>query len=157
MIVDGREVGESPLAVPITTQPGEHQVVVEKDGYIPFRSRVNVQPGVDTTAYADLVDATEYRSVHGSRLFTWIAGGLALAAGGVAIGFAVDAENKRNEVAGSTASSAYAPARHSALISDVMLGTAIGLVVVAVVLYFIEGRSVATERVSGGDVALLDF
>jgi tetratricopeptide (TPR) repeat protein len=163
VIVDGREVGESPLSVPITTEPGEHEVFVEKEGYLPFRSQVSVQPGVDTTAYADLVEATEYRAVRGSRIFTWIAGGLAVASAGVSIGLAVAANSQLDEWEASNTDPALRDeglldkSRNTALISDIMLGTAIGLAVVAVVLYFIEGRAVATERVSGGDVALLDF
>jgi tetratricopeptide (TPR) repeat protein len=163
VIVDGREVGESPLSVPITTQPGEHEVMVEKEGYLPFRSQVNVQAGGDTTAYADLVEATEYRAVRGSRIFTWIAGGLAVVSGGVAIGLAVSANSQLDEweQSGSTPDSRdpalLQQSRDTALISDIMLGTAIGLAVVAIVLYFIEGRAVATERVAGGDVALLEF
>jgi len=160
VIVDGREVGESPIAAPITLEPGEHEIFVEKEGYLPFRGQVNVQAGADTTAYADLGDATEYRAIHGSRLFTWIAGGLSVVSFGVAIGLAVAAEGTKGDwenMGSPLPSDTLDDARNLALFSDVMLGVGIGLAVVAVVLYFIEGRAVGTERVSGGDVARLTF
>lgn len=151
--VDDREVGRAPLDVPLTLAPGEHALAVDADGYLPFRARVSVDAGLATNAYADLVEGTRYRSVEGERIFTWVAGGLAVAALGTSIGFAVAAESKKSELgtppAGADLEAFYAPARDLALISDVMLGTAIGLGVVAVVLYFIEGQSVATERVAG--------
>jgi TolA-binding protein len=157
--IDDREVGQSPIAAPLSLSPGPHEVSVEKEGLIPFRSTVNVQAGLDTTAYADLQPATQYRAVHGTRIFTWIAGGLAVVSGGFAIGYAVAAQSEKSGWADpeNPTMGELDSARSLALNSDIFLGVAIGLAVTAVVLYFIEGRAVATERVAGGDVATLRF
>ncbi|MBW2463237.1 MAG: PEGA domain-containing protein [Deltaproteobacteria bacterium] len=166
--VDGREVGQTPLDVPMSLEPGEHDVTVENDGYIPFRSQVDIEPGTDTTAFADLREATEYQAVRGTRIITWIAAGLTAGALGTSLGFAIAAQGKNSEWQdmGSLPVDPMAPgethpvlqdARDLALVSDVLLGVGIGLAVATVVLYFIEGRAVATERVAGQDVAVLHF
>jgi len=158
--VDGRDVGQTPLDVPMSLEPGEHDVTVEQDGYLPFRSQVDVEAGTDTTAYADLREATEYQAVRGTRIFTWIAAGLTAGALGTSIGFAIAAQGKNSEwqdMGSLPEDPLLEDARRYALISDVLLGAGIALAVTTVILYFIEGRAVSTERVSGQDVAVLHF
>jgi tetratricopeptide (TPR) repeat protein len=138
--VDDRGVGEAPLAAPLTLPPGRHRLSVRRDGYMPFEAEVDVQAGVTTAAYADLQPATEYRSTRGGRLFTWIAGGLSVAALGTSIYFGAKAARRQNDMD-------YDGATDAAEVSDWLLGGAIVLAVGAVVLYFVEGSSVGTERV----------
>lgn len=138
--VDGRSVGEVPMAVPLSLPPGTHRLEVQKRRYVPFRSEVTMEAGVTTGAYVDLQPATEYRSIRGRRIWTWVVGGLAVGALGTSAGLGVRALrlNKDGDLDGSRDQAAYA---------DYALGAALGLGVVAAILYFIEGRSTGTERV----------
>lgn len=142
--IDDRVVGRAPIAVPMSLAPGRHTVVVARDGYIPFRSEVEIRAGAPTAAYADQVRATEYRAQRGTRIWTWIVGGLGVAALGTSIGVGVVASGQQGD-------GDLATARRTATVSDVFLGSAIALAVGATLLYFVEGRAVGTERVSGGD------
>ncbi len=156
--VDGRDVGESPLTAPLTVRPGDHQLEVEADGYSTFRAVVHVEIGMDMTAHAEMPPGTSYTAVRGSRLFTWIAAGLGGAALVTSIVLGVVANNQTNDALALPEDSmemqaALDDARGTALASDVMLGVTVGMAVVAVVLYFIEGRAVGTERSTGPDLA----
>jgi len=138
VVVDQHELGNSPVDVPLTLQPGRHHLSVHREGYVPFEAEVDVRAGVATAAFADLQPATAYRSTQGGRLFTWIQ----------AEGSRADAaDNAIADPAGSRA--LYQDALDSASASDWLLGGAIALAVGAAVLYFIEGRAVSTERVTG--------
>ena len=155
VVVDQHELGNSPVDVPLTLQPGRHHLSVHREGYVPFEAEVDVRAGVATAAFADLQPATAYRSTQGGRLFTWIVGGLAVASLGASTYFAIQAEGSRadaadNAIADPAGSRAlYQDALDSASASDWLLGGAIALAVGAAVLYFIEGRAVSTERVTG--------
>lgn len=149
--IDREPIGTAPVDLPLSLGPGHHRLDVDLDGYIPFRSEVGVEAGVTTAAYADLVPETRYRSIRGRRVFTWIAAGLAGAAlvGSLAVGITARQLQNDDDLEG---------ARDRAAISDYLLGAGIGLGVVSVILYFIEGRAVGTERVPppsppGDDVA----
>lgn len=48
IIVDGRSYGASPLAGPISVEPGEHAVDVRAEGYSPFPRRFTCQAGSET-------------------------------------------------------------------------------------------------------------
>ncbi len=121
-------------------QPGHHSVEVRQEGYIPFRAKVDIEPGVTTGAYADLVPETRYRTIRGSRIFTWIAGGLAVVALGTSVYFGARAASRQSN-------GDLPGARGAAATSDAFLGAAIGLSVATAILYFVEGRSVGTERI----------
>ncbi|MFW6067098.1 MAG: PEGA domain-containing protein [Myxococcota bacterium] len=138
--LDGRRIGEAPLAVPVTLPPGRHRVDFEKEGHIPFRSEVTLDAGVTTGAYADMDSKTEYRSVRGKRVWTWVVGGLAVAALGASVGLGSRALRLNND-------GQHDRARDWATYADYSLGSALGLGVVATILYFVEGRSRGTERV----------
>lgn len=140
--VDGRSLGESPIAAPMTLPPGRHRLTVHEDGYVPFESEVRVEAGVTTAAYAELEPATDYRAVRGGRIFTWIAGGLAAVALGTSVYFGARA-------AGQQSDGNFDGAEGLARKSDFALGAAITLGVGAVVLWFLEGSAVETERVRG--------
>lgn len=158
--IDGRQLGTAPVPAPLSLAPGRHRLTVRHDGHVPFRSEVRIEAGVTTAAHADLQPATEYRSVHGSRLFTWIAGGLAVAAAGTSVYFGARAASVQGDArdAGSMAeqSMLLEDAGGWATRSDVALGAAVALAVTAVVLWFVEGRAVATERVEATASVELD-
>src|SRR5690606_30340279 len=107
-----------------------------------FRSEVSVEAGVPTAAYADLSPETRYRAIQAERIFTWIAWGLGVAALGTSVGLGVEAASRQADLA---------DARQWAAYSDGLLGAAIGLAVVGLLLYFVEGRSVGTERITVSD------
>lgn len=56
--IDGRDHGLTPRAAPIRLAPGQHQVVVEKSGRLPFLRRVEVVAGQTAAVQATLADAT---------------------------------------------------------------------------------------------------
>ncbi len=141
VLLDGEEVGRTPIDEPIRLAPGHHELSLEQDGQIPFRANVRIESGVTTGAQADLQPATGYRSVRGRRLWTWIIGGLAVAGAGAGIGLGVYARTQRDQD--------LDRARDWARYSDIAVGTAAALAVGAIVLYFVEGRAVRTERTSG--------
>lgn len=138
--IDGREVGTSPIALPLTYGTGEHQVEVSLDGYVPFRARVRVLPATTVVADARLVRATNYHAVLGRRRFTWVMAGLSAVAAGAAIGLGAHAMSVRDPLDQSEA-------RRFARYSDYALGGAAVFGVGTVTLYFGEGRSVRTERI----------
>lgn len=140
--LDGESAGQAPWAEPREVAPGRHGLVVTREGYIPFRSEVSVEAGVPTAAYADLSPETRYRAIQADRIFTWIAWGLGVAALGTSIGLGVEAASRQANLA---------DAREWAAYSDGLLGGAIGLGVVGLILFFVEGRSVGTERITVSD------
>jgi tetratricopeptide (TPR) repeat protein len=137
--LDDRDVGRSPLGDQLTLEPGRHSLLVSREGYLPFRSEVGIEPGVRMAAYVDLQPETRYRAIAGDRIFTWIAFGLAAAATGVSIGLGVEATSRQSTDLGS--------AREWGSYSDAFLGAALGLGALGLVLYFLEGRAVGTERI----------
>lgn len=143
--VDEDGIGTSPVAAPVTLSEGTHRVDVEREGYIPFRSEVQISPGAAAAAYADLTPATRYRAVRGKRIFTWIVGGLAVAGVGTSIALGAIARGKTR--GDDVTDEDYADARDLSAISDYVLGASIALAVGAIVLYFVEGRAIGTERV----------
>ena len=138
--VDERDVGQSPIADELTLDPGRHPLLVRRDGYVPFRSEVGVEPGLRTAAYVDMQPETRFRAVHGDRIFTWIAFGLAAASLGASIGLGVEA--------GSRQGPDLTSAREWGTYSDAALGGAIGFAALGLVLFFIEGRAVGTETIT---------
>lgn len=50
--VDGREAGTTPLPSPIELDPGRHEIVVAKPGYVDDRQRVELSPGPNTVRAA---------------------------------------------------------------------------------------------------------
>lgn len=148
--VDAAAVGATPLSEPLELSPGRHSLTLEAPGYIPFRSSVRVEAGVATGAYADLTPMTEYRSIRGRRIVTWIAAGLAVGGLATSLGFGIRARGLRDDAlatpAGPMQDGLRDDARARARYSDIATGATLGLVLTAVILYFIEGRAVGTER-----------
>ncbi|MCB9591272.1 MAG: PEGA domain-containing protein [Sandaracinaceae bacterium] len=138
--LDGESTGASPWAGPRDVEAGRHALWVTREGYIPFRSEVSVERGVSTAAYADLAPETRYVAQRNDPIFSWIVWGLGVAALGVSIGLGVEAASQQ--------ASNLDNARTLAAFSDGMLGATIGLGVGGLILWFVEGRTVGTERVS---------
>lgn len=137
--LNGQAVDPTPWEEPRELEHGRHQLSVVRSGYLPFRSEVSVEPGVTTAAYADLVPETRYRAVQDDRIFTWIAWGLGAAAIGTSIGLGVEAvSNWGNDLGSAATWAAY---------SDGLLAAGIGMGVLGLVLWFVEGRTVRTERI----------
>jgi hypothetical protein len=146
--LDGRAIGRTPIASAITLAPGPHRVQVTHAGRMPFEAVVNVEAGVQTAAFADLAPLTEYRTIRGTPIFTWIVGGLAVASLGTAIAFGAVAGGYDTNTPGGMADAIDAGA-----VSDVFLGSAIGLAVGAIALYFLESQAQDTERVQAAEPA----
>ncbi len=140
--VDDAAVGTSPLEAPLTLEPGLHALNVDLDGYLPFRSEVRINAGISTMATVQLQPMTQYRAIRGRRLFTWIVGALAVGAFGASMGLGIRAQRLENR-------GNLGRARDFARYSDIALGSGIVLGVGSITLYFVEGRSVGTERISG--------
>lgn len=138
--LDDRDVGTSPIDDELTLDAGSHQLLVTRDGYLPFRSQVGIEAGLRTAAYADLQPETRVRAIAGDRIFTWIAFGLGAASLGASIGLGVEA--------GSRQSTDLASAREWGGYSDALLGAAIGCAALGLVLWFLEGRAVGTETIT---------
>ena len=138
VFVDDRSIGVTPIAVPLSMEVGAHRVRVLEEGYIPFHSEVRVDAGVSTTAYVDLTPRTDYQAIRGSRVFTWIVGGLAIASLVPSIVFAAIASGQESD-------GRLDDAETSASVSDYFLGGTFVLGFGALALYFLEGRSIGTE------------
>lgn len=142
--VDGTAVGEAPHAESLSLPSSRHLFALDQEGSIPVRSEVRVDPGVATTVFLSTTPATQYRSVRGTRLWTWVATGLAGAGLATSVGFGVHAKLELDDAS-------YGTARAWANRSDAVLAGSIVTAIGALILYFVEGRSVSSERVSGGE------
>lgn len=138
--LDGQSAGTSPWTGPRDVEPGRHSLDVTREGFIPFRSEVSVERGISTAAYADLEPETRYVAQRNDPIFAWIVWGLGVGALGVSIGLGVEASSRQM--------TNLDDARTLAAYSDGMLGAAIGLAVGGLILWFVEGRTVGTERVT---------
>jgi hypothetical protein len=54
VLIDGRDVGRTPLARPVLLEPGEHRFVVRKLDFEPFEHLVSLKAGEQATVAADL-------------------------------------------------------------------------------------------------------
>jgi tetratricopeptide (TPR) repeat protein len=142
--LDGEDAGPSPWSGPRELAPGRHRLAILREGYVPYRAEVTIEAGVPTGAYADLLPETRFRAIQADRIFTWVAWGLGVAALGVSVGLGVEAASRTANLP---------DAREWAAYSDGLLGAAIGLGVIGLVLWFVEGRSVGTERVTVAEEA----
>ncbi|MCS6798582.1 MAG: PEGA domain-containing protein [Myxococcota bacterium] len=139
--IDGRPAGQTPLDVPMTLPAGTHRLEVRAEGYVPARAEVSIEPGVHTGAHVRLQPATRYRAVRGRPFWAWIAGGLGVAALGASGYFGVRA-------AGAVDDDLQA-ARRFARASDIALGSALACGLGAIVLWFVERRTLETVREVG--------
>jgi tetratricopeptide (TPR) repeat protein len=139
VLVDGQVLSPSAIARPLLLAPGRHRLDVSQEQYIPLHARFDVQSGLLTAAYADLRPATRTQMHSVSRGISWtlfgvsVAGALTSAAfGGAALLQQSDGNGRQAQIWGER--------------TDVALvGTAV-CALAAVIVYYVEGRSAATER-----------
>lgn len=137
--LDGRALGTTPVDVPVSTPAGSHRLEATREGAIPFRASLRVDPGLTTAARVSLAPRTEYRTVRGRRIVTWILYGLAGAALGTSVGLGVHATRLNRD---GDRDGADLWARRA----DYLFGTSIALSVGGTIAFFAEGRAVGTER-----------
>ena len=149
VLVDGRELGHTPIADDVLLDPGIHRVRAELEGYIPFVAEVTITAGTTTSSRVELIPAHHYRTTHGDRIFTWVAWGLGVASLGASIGIGVLATDQQSRALHPYDANALDNARGTAGWSDAALGAAIGFGVLGVVLWFVEGNATGTEALEG--------
>lgn len=133
--LDENVLGQSPYEQMLVLEPGRHPLDAEREGYVPWRSAVTIEPGLRTVALVDLQPSTTYRPVFSERIFTWIAFGISAVALGTSIGLGVEAASRGDR----------ADAREWSAWSDVALGSALGFGALGFALWFLEGRAVGSE------------
>ncbi len=136
--IDARVIGQSPIADPIRLAPGDHAVSVTKTGFRPFAAQASLVAGGTGDAIVNLERATTYETIRGSRLWTYVAGALAVGAAGGGVYFGASALGRlgTDEPA----------ARKTALVADGLYASAVVLFVGAVALYFLEGSASETRQ-----------
>ncbi|MCB9553763.1 MAG: PEGA domain-containing protein, partial [Myxococcales bacterium] len=98
VFIDGRSVGLTPLTVPEQLATGNHQVVVERDGYTRFNHSTAVERGQLTRVDAYLVQTespTTWRTTTG--VVSIVVGALAIGGGVTAYFFAEDEYNDTDD------------------------------------------------------------
>jgi hypothetical protein len=106
---------------------------VSRAGYVPFRAELELQPGAMSAAYVDMHPLTRAEARSPRRVWTWVAAGASAAALLTSGALGMVAIGRRD---GDPSS-----ARHWAVASDLVLGSALVLAVTATVLYFAEGHA----------------
>ena len=166
--VDGKDLGVSPASVELTA--GSHPLVVKAPGFETLERTVNVSlqhvsevsvaltavvvsdtptkspelaPRPPPEATAPAVVAAQPAQRH--RVATWVAGGVAVAGLGAAIGLGVVANSAANDLHASQhtrleADALVGRASTMALGADVAYAVAGTAAITAVVLFFVEGR-----------------
>lgn len=141
--VDEARVGRTPIEAPLTVGVGGHAINAEQGGRIPFRARPTVEAGMTSGVHIRMDEQTKTAGQAAGRPFTWVTGGVAVAALGLSIGLAVHATSLNSN-------GDFAGARRWASYSDYALGGALVLGLGAVMLYFLEGRRDPTAEGGGG-------
>lgn len=94
--VDGRLVGEAPLAGPVELPSGPHDIQVQRSGYMSYSSKISVGPGEKLTLSAPLALTLQRRVSIGLV----IGGGAALAGGAVLGGLALAQQAEAGAIQG---------------------------------------------------------
>ena len=149
VVIDERDMGQTPIENDITLDPGSHRMRAERDGYVPFLADVTITAGTTTSARVELVPAHRYQSTHGDRILTWVAWGLGVASLGAAIGIGIYAADQQSHALNPYDATALENARGISGWSDAALGAAIGFGVLGLIFYFVEGNAVGTETLEG--------
>jgi tetratricopeptide (TPR) repeat protein len=147
--IDDREIGTTPIDTDVELAPGVHQLRAELPGFIPFVGQVTIEAGSTTSSRVELAPAHHYRAVHGDRIFTWVAFGLAVASLGTSIGVGVYAADQQSAALNPFDAIRLENARGISAWSDAALGATMGFAVLGVILYFLEGNTVGTEALEG--------
>jgi hypothetical protein len=87
---NGRVVGPSQLGVPFFADPGEHVIVAEAPGHLPFRASSRVGPREGSTAVVDVPALAELEgppATAARRVAGYVVGGVGVAALGAGVAF----------------------------------------------------------------------
>ena len=161
VVVDGKQVGNTPLSNAVKVTPGSHRIKVTKAGYAPFSAYVAVAAGSSVRVQADLerrsgtpqpatiatpttpttapsgTGTAASSQKRGRSLWTWIAlgGGTGLVALGLIAGSV--AMNKAKDAQTSSDSTATT-AKQLALTSDLALVAGVAALATGAVLFFLD-------------------
>lgn len=129
--IDGEERGRAPLEASLSLDPGNHEVVVEHDGYETFRAAVSVNAGQTVHVEAEMVEDTS-PGVPTSAIALWAGGGGAIVAGAAIGGIAL------SQSSGTADGTARADrARRLARSADVLMAVGAAAAVTGLVLYLV--------------------
>lgn len=81
--IDGKNVGLTPFLKPLPYGAGQHQIVVERDGYTRFNTQINVQKGKVATVDAHLVRTENFSTWRTGLGWTFNVIGVLAVGGGV--------------------------------------------------------------------------
>jgi tetratricopeptide (TPR) repeat protein len=129
VLLDGEELGRSPIDRVLQVDPGKHRLEAHRQGFIPFHADVDVAPGALSAAYVELRPLAAPAPPPTDLTWTWVAASASAAALLASGGLGLWALDRRD-------AGAYDDARDLALGSDLALGAGIALAVSALVLYF---------------------
>jgi tetratricopeptide (TPR) repeat protein len=136
VVLDGRRLDVAPIDKILEVSPGTHRLEVSREGYVPFRAMIDVQPGALSAAYVDLRPLTQPPPAKGTSLWTWLAGGASAAALITGTTLGVVAMKRRDQ-------GDLEAANELARASDIALGSALTLAVGAAILHFSSGERIA--------------
>ena len=138
IFVDGRPLPQTALATPLQLPAGQHRFDVLEAGRVPLHAQVDIQPGLLTTAYADLRATTVARTRPASHGLDYALFGVAGASAIVSATFGVLSLTQQ-------ADGRVGPAEAWAQRADVALaGTAL-CALVAGIVYLAAERGARTE------------
>jgi hypothetical protein len=146
LFIDNRPVGQLPLPASLTLPPGPHEVRLEGPGIQEWHGTIRARPGDPTIARITALRPTQYRTRAGSHLLSYIVGGLGVVSFGIGGYYGITAAS----MPALDMTGGLNGARHdSAVTADVFFGIGAGLLMSAVIAWFIEAGSSRTERVEG--------
>lgn len=131
VLLDGRQVGVGPLDQIVEVPPGRHRLEAIRSGFVPFRARLDIGSGAVYAAYVDMHPLSGPTDAPRSRLWTWVTASGSAAALLASGGLGLEAMHERDR-------GDLRAARRWASASDLVLGGAISLALLATVLYFAE-------------------
>jgi tetratricopeptide (TPR) repeat protein len=146
VMLDGKRLDVAPIDKILEVSPGLHRLEVTREGYVPFRSTIEVQPGALSAAYVDLRPLTQPPRAEGSSLWTWLAVGASAAALITGTAFGVAALDSRDQ-------GDLQAANDLAHASDIALGSALTLAVGAAILHFASGEHTAATAARPTELA----
>ena len=134
VLLDGERLGVSPIDRLLHVAPGRHRLDASREGFIPLRAEVEVQPGGLSVAYVELQPRSPPEAAGAPRLWTWVAA--AASAGALVASGALGLAALGRRDAG-----ALPEARRLAQGSNIALAGGFSLAIGAALLYFIEGEA----------------
>jgi hypothetical protein len=155
--LDGKSLGQSPVAAPQRVIEGPHAVVVQKPGYVRWSGSVAVAAGAEVPVQADLVPIQVVSERARSRLWSWafVSTGVAVlgTAGGATFGALADRSYRDYQAATtrSLASRYHDETRTRSLYANVSWGVAGASAVAATTLFVFALREDARAARESGE------